>query len=255
MEVDDPAPAPEAENAAADAPANAAAGDPPAPPPAAQPAPHVPITTHVELPPEAPRAAVLQHNPTDDKKLYWDRSHYSSPAAQRTALTQSSTLYVGNLNFSTRQVHIRRHFESLLGPVRRVVLGLDRMKKTPCGFCFVEYCHRPHALQAVSLLSGTKLDGKVIRVELDAGFQPGRQYGRGVSGGQVRDDRRAKQESGRKRSHYEAPPPVMAPTIDGALPSARNESHATSNTTATATNDDNMDTEQGDEPAAKRRKM
>jgi len=38
-------------------------------------------------------------------------------------------------------------------------------------------------------LTGTKLDGRVIRVELDAGFKPGRQYGRGSSGGQVRDDR------------------------------------------------------------------
>merc|ERR1712150_153447 len=35
-----------------------------------------------------------------------------------------------------------------------------------------------------------KLDGRIIRVELDAGFKPGRQYGRGSSGGQVRDDRR-----------------------------------------------------------------
>ena len=89
----------------------------------------------------------------------------------------------------------------------------------------------------MSLLSGTKLDGKMIRVELDAGFQPGRQYGRGVSGGQVRDDRRRTPD--RKRT-YEPPP---APTIDGALPSTRNETHNNSN--------DNMDT---DEPTAKRRK-
>lgn len=69
-------------------------------------------------------------------------------------------------------------------------MGLDRFLKQPCGFCFVEYVHREDALQAVANLSGTKLDGKIIRVELDAGFQPGRQYGRGTSGGQVRDDRR-----------------------------------------------------------------
>lgn len=248
MEVDGPAPAPAAENAAAET-TDAAAAAAAAQPQPQQPPPHVPITTRVELPPEPPRAAVLQHNPADDKKLYWDRSHYSSPAAQRTALTRSSTLYVGNLNFGTRQVHIRNHFESLLGPVRSVVLGLDRVKKTPCGFCFVEYCHRHHALQAVSLLSGTKLDGKVIRVELDAGFQMGRQYGRGVSGGQVRDDRRKQQqqESGRKRSHnYEQPAP--APTIDGALPSARGESHSASATTT-------MDAAESGEPAAKRRRI
>ena len=206
------------------------------PPPAAQPS-YVPITTLVELPPP-PRAALLlqQQHPTEEKKLYWDRSHYSSPAAQRAALTQSATLYVGNLNFSTRQVHLRNHFESL-GRVERVILGLDRLKKTPCGFAFVQYAERRHALQSVRLLSGTKLDGKLIRVELDAGFQPGRQYGRGVSGGQVRDDRRrTPAQQDRKRS-YEPPP---APTLDGALPSARRDTHG----------QEDMDTT--DEPAAKR---
>jgi nuclear cap-binding protein subunit 2 len=66
-------------------------------------------------------------------------------------------------------------------------MGLDRIKKTPCGFAFVIYKRRKDALNAM-LLSGSRLDGRVIRVELDAGFQPGRQYGRGKKGGQVRDD-------------------------------------------------------------------
>lgn len=72
-----------------------------------------------------------------------------------------------------------------------IQMGLDRLKKTPCGFCFVQYTDRSSALSAVANLSGSKLDGRVIRVELDAGFHPGRQYGRGRSGGQVRDDKRA----------------------------------------------------------------
>lgn len=79
-------------------------------------------------------------------------------------------------------------------------MGLDRVKKTPCGFCFVEYQFRADALAAVQLLTNTKLDGRVIRVELDAGFQPGRQYGRGVSGGQVRDDKRRNQDDADRRS-------------------------------------------------------
>ena len=53
----------------------------------------------------------------------------------------------------------------------------------------MEFRHRIDALSAVANLTGTKLDGRVIRVEVDAGFKPGRQYGRGASGGQVRDDR------------------------------------------------------------------
>jgi len=133
----------------------------------------------------------------ESKRLYWDRSHYSSPEEQMKALEESSTLYVGNLAFTTRTMHIVAHF-SHLGLVKKVHMGLDRIKKTPCGFCFVEYFDRRDALAAVAHLSSTKLDGRIIRVELDAGFQPGRQFGRGAKGGQVRDDRRI--DSGRKRA-------------------------------------------------------
>lgn len=79
-------------------------------------------------------------------------------------------------------------------------MGLDRYKKTPCGFAFVEMERRRDALDAIAHLSGVKLDGRVIRCELDAGFKPGRQYGRGASGGQVRDDRRGGGDRGRRRS-------------------------------------------------------
>ena len=140
------------------------------------------------LPPPIMAADLLFAN-AQEKKLYWDRSHYDSPGSQMSALAKSKTLYVGNLAFSTRSSHIMTHF-GFVGPVKVVQMGLDRCRKTPCGFCFVEYVHRKDALLAVAYLSGTKLDGRIIRVELDAGFQPGRQYGRGQSGGQVRDERR-----------------------------------------------------------------
>ena len=137
-----------------------------------------------------PRAAELMFaNSTEDKKLYWDRSHYDSPESQMKALAKSSTVYIGNMAFSTRSYNVHSHF-SQIGPVRRVVMGMDRFQKTPCGFGFVEYVHREDALLAIANLTSTMLDGRVIRVELDAGFQPGRQYGRGASGGQVRDDKR-----------------------------------------------------------------
>jgi nuclear cap-binding protein subunit 2 len=141
----------------------------------------------VPKPPQASQLVVAEGS--DQKKLYWDRSHYNSKGAQIRALHNSTTLYVGNLAFTTRTRQVQQHF-SYLGPVRKVQMGLDRIKKTPCGFCFVEYDERSHALAAVAQLSGTKLDGSVIRVELDAGFQAGRQYGRGASGGQVRHDRK-----------------------------------------------------------------
>ena len=46
-------------------------------------------------------------------------------------------------------------------------------------------------------LSGTIVDERSIRVDIDWGFQEGRQYGRGRSGGQVRDEYRLDFDSGR----------------------------------------------------------
>lgn len=42
------------------------------------------------------------------------------------------------------------------------------------------------AQYAVDYLSGLKLDGQTIRVEMDWGYSDGRQYGRASNGGQMR---------------------------------------------------------------------
>jgi nuclear cap-binding protein subunit 2 len=76
-------------------------------------------------------------------------------------------------------------------------MGLDRFAKTPCGFCFVEYYTHQDALDCMKYIGGTKLDERVIRCDLDAGFEEGRQYGRGKSGGQVRDEYRDDYDEGR----------------------------------------------------------
>ncbi len=131
-----------------------------------------------------PSAADLMNASVLDKKLYWDRSQYKTKESYMTNLHKTSTVYVGNLTFSTRSSHLKALF-STLGPVNEIRLGLNRYTQSPCGFAFVEYVHRHNALDAVAYLSGTKLDGRVIRVELDAGFKPGREFGRGISGGQV----------------------------------------------------------------------
>lgn len=49
----------------------------------------------------------------------------------------------------------------------------------------------------VKYINGTTLDDRAIRVDFDWGFQEGRQYGRGLSGGQVRDEYRVEYDSGR----------------------------------------------------------
>lgn len=56
-------------------------------------------------------------------------------------------------------------------------MGLDRFHKTPCGFCFVEYYTHQDALDCMKYIGGSKLDERVIRTDLDPGFQEGRQYG------------------------------------------------------------------------------
>eukprot|EP00568_Trieres_chinensis_P000241 CAMPEP_0183307254 /NCGR_PEP_ID=MMETSP0160_2-20130417/17227_1 /TAXON_ID=2839 ORGANISM="Odontella Sinensis, Strain Grunow 1884" /NCGR_SAMPLE_ID=MMETSP0160_2 /ASSEMBLY_ACC=CAM_ASM_000250 /LENGTH=167 /DNA_ID=CAMNT_0025470807 /DNA_START=43 /DNA_END=542 /DNA_ORIENTATION=- len=166
----------------------AGVGPPQAAIPSAPGAPSSRCLPRVILPPPPSAPDLLCAN-APEKKLYWDRSHYDSPDSQLRALAHTSTVYVGNLAFSTRTPHLRSLFSSV-GPVRAIHMGLDRYRKTPCGFAFVEFEERVDALRAVADLTGAKLDGRPIRVELDAGFKPGRQYGRGTSGGQVRDDRR-----------------------------------------------------------------
>lgn len=69
--------------------------------------------------------------------------------------------------------------------------------RTPCGFCFVEFYTHSEALASMRYVSGTKLDERIIRCDLDLGYKEGRQFGRGKSGGQVRDEHRQDYDPGR----------------------------------------------------------
>lgn len=144
------------------------------------------------------------HHVGETQKMYWDRQNYSCIEDQVQALKTSSTIYVGNLDFATTEQMIFETFRRV-GAVKRVIMGINAETRTPCGFCFVEYFTRQAALDAVNFLSGTVCDSNVIRCELDAGFKPGRQIGRGALGGQTRDDVARLRQSGRysnKRKSY-----------------------------------------------------
>ncbi|XP_060820489.1 nuclear cap-binding protein subunit 2 isoform X1 [Bombus pascuorum] len=119
-----------------------------------------------------------------------------SRAEQDRLLRISTTLYVGNLSFYTTEEQIYELF-SKCGDIRRIIMGLDKYKKTPCGFCFVEYYQRADAENCMRYINGTRLDDRIIRTDWDAGFIEGRQYGRGKTGGQVRDEYRSDFDSGR----------------------------------------------------------
>ena len=111
-------------------------------------------------------------------------------------MAKTTTLYIGNLSFYTREEQIYELFGKC-GPIVRVIIGLDRNVKTPCGFCFVEYVTREDALNGMRYVNGTRLDDRIIRTDWDTGFVEGRQYGRGKSGGQVRDEYRTDYDDGR----------------------------------------------------------
>ncbi|KAI3413850.1 hypothetical protein GPALN_011328 [Globodera pallida] len=115
---------------------------------------------------------------------------------QERQLAQSTTLYIGNLAYCTSEEQVWELFHRA-GDVRRVIMGLDRFHKKPCGFCFVEYYTREDAENALRYISGTRLDDRLIRCDWDAGFKEGRQYGRGKHGGQVRDEYRQNFDAGR----------------------------------------------------------
>eukprot|EP00946_MAST-07B_sp_MAST-7B-sp1_P003937 g3937.t1 len=143
-----------------------------------------------------PSAAALLKEVEGEKKIYWDRRILPTYEDAVRALTGSFTVYVGNLSFFTSELQIHAAFTPC-GPVRSVIMGLNRVTKSPCGFCFVEFFSHRAATDAVALLHGSKIEGRQIKVELDPGFTEGRQYGRGKTGGQVADHSRKGFDAGR----------------------------------------------------------
>ena len=140
--------------------------------------------------------AASEFTATGKGKPYWDKSNYATVELQEAARAVSTTVYVGNLSHTTTEQQIHA-FARDAGVVRRVVMGLHRVEKTPCGFCFVEYADRAACVAAEALLNGRTLDARALQVEIDPGFKEGRQFGRGRGGGQVRDDLRSDYDEGR----------------------------------------------------------
>eukprot|EP01125_Pyxidicula_operculata_P007301 TRINITY_DN2487_c0_g2_i1.p1 TRINITY_DN2487_c0_g2~~TRINITY_DN2487_c0_g2_i1.p1 ORF type:complete len:120 (+),score=15.04 TRINITY_DN2487_c0_g2_i1:41-400(+) len=90
-------------------------------------------------------------------------------------MAATTTLYVGNLSFFTTEEQIWELF-SKCGELKRIIMGLNRQTKIPCGFCFVEYYQRESAECCEKWLNQTKLDDRVIRVALDPGWSEGINY-------------------------------------------------------------------------------
>ncbi|XP_074267591.1 nuclear cap-binding protein subunit 2-like isoform X1 [Silene latifolia] len=127
---------------------------------------------------------------------YRDRRFPGNQEDFEEALKNSITVYVGNMSFYTTEEQVYELF-SRVGEIKKIIMGLDKNSKTPCGFCFILYYSREDTEDAVKYISGTILDDRPIRVDFDWGFQEGRQWGRGRSGGQVRDEYRTDYDPGR----------------------------------------------------------
>jgi len=134
----------------------------------------------------------------DPSKLsaYRDRRFTGTQEDFEHALLTSITVYVGNMSFYSTEEQVYELF-SRAGEIKKIIMGLDKNTKTPCGFCFVLYYSREDTEDAVKYISGTILDDRPIRVDFDWGFQEGRQWGRGRSGGQVRDEYRTNYDPAR----------------------------------------------------------
>lgn len=77
----------------------------------------------------------------------------------------------------------------MVGQIDHVTMGLNSVTLSPCGFAFVTYKDSEHAKQSVHALNGCYIDGRVIRVDLDAGngVDDNRKLARGLDGNQWRD--------------------------------------------------------------------
>ena len=109
------------------------------------------------------------------------------PKQWQEAIERSTTLYIGSLSNYTTEYQLHALF-GRVGEVKRIIMGLDRINKTPCGFCFVEYVRRADTEDAIRFFNGMYFDDRFIKVDWDGGFEEGRQYGRGRSGGQKIED-------------------------------------------------------------------
>ena len=129
--------------------------------------------------------------------------YYRNKNIDKEKLKNSCTLYIGNLSYNTTEIQLYQIFSSC-GKVKRVIMGLNRLTHSPCGFAFVEYLDQESAKIARKTLMGTILDGKEIRVDMDLGFEEGRQFGRGMFGCQKRDEIRRSYDPDRpwKKNNY-----------------------------------------------------
>lgn len=128
-----------------------------------------------------------------EKPAYIDREWSGTQDELKELESKSSTVYVSKYAFTDQnavtesQIYII--FSRACGAIKRVHMGVNKQDmKRSAGFCFVEFFTRRSALAAINYMNKTRFGGKDIVVNIDRGFEDGRQYGRGASGYQRSDE-------------------------------------------------------------------
>ncbi|KAK1443592.1 nuclear cap-binding protein subunit 2 like protein [Babesia gibsoni] len=129
----------------------------------------------------------LYHSISKERK-YWDKKLCATQEEWNHRIQRSSTVYVGNLAFTTPEERIHEIFSNA-GRINRIVMGLNSIEKKPCGFAFVVYDSIDAAKRSVGMFKGCMIDGRVIRVDPDTGdnVDTDRKLARGINGYQWRD--------------------------------------------------------------------
>lgn len=126
-----------------------------------------------------------------DNRTYIEKSFKGTLEEYKKALEDSNTIYVGGFIETLKEERLWNLF-SIVGPVRRIIMGVNKSSLMSCGFCFVEYENSTDASNATILFKDFYLDGTLIKVDKDLGFVKGREYGRGIFGGSARSDLKRK---------------------------------------------------------------
>ena len=126
-------------------------------------------------------------------------------------------------------------------------MGLNKRTQKPCGFAFVEFNSRHEAELALDTLNAAKIDLRQIRIDWDYGFRWGRQYGRGRSGGQVRDEFLENED--KERPKYRP-----RENGEGGFRNKRQKTGDQDNDNGFAANEETKTTEGGDDPWTKLQK-
>ena len=122
-----------------------------------------------------------------EKRIYIEKTFQGTQEEYLKKLEESATLYITNIPFYLKEERLW-HLFKLCGEVRRVIMGINKNKKTPAEFAFVEYYKHDDANNAIDLLRGYPLDGRPMAIDKDIGFSNGRELGRGVFGGKMKND-------------------------------------------------------------------